>query len=151
MTGTTLPNRKHKYVPHLPTLLAVCEGNYARLMRLVPDCDSVDMTYRFAVASGNEYQVRILESSRYTSTLEMLQLSNGGPAYMQPVMQVRLYHDAKMAEVIHSQHVGALKPSYGYPNLRMHQKNEKEMVNRFLAEWLSFCLDQKAKQQSPTS
>jgi uncharacterized protein YqiB (DUF1249 family) len=49
-----------------------------------------------------------------------------------------------MAEVISSQNVSAIKPSYGYPNQKMHQKNEKEMVNSFLAEWLVFCLTHKA-------
>jgi uncharacterized protein YqiB (DUF1249 family) len=30
----------------------------------------------------------------------------------------------------------------------MYQKNEKEMVNRFLAEWLQFCLKHSAKLDS---
>jgi uncharacterized protein YqiB (DUF1249 family) len=58
------------------------------------------------------------------------------------VVQVRLYHDAKMAEVISAQNIGSLKPSYQYPNTKMYQKNEKEMVNLFLAEWVQFCLTQ---------
>ena len=47
-----------------------------------------------------------------------------------------------MAEVISAQNIGSLEPSYRYPNTKMYQKNEKEMVNLFLAEWLHFCLTQ---------
>jgi uncharacterized protein YqiB (DUF1249 family) len=62
--------------------------------------------------------------------------------FLRPVVKVRLYHDAKMAEVISAQNIGSLQPSYRYPNIKMYQKNEKEMVNIFLAEWLQFCLTQ---------
>ncbi|MCC2617934.1 DUF1249 domain-containing protein [Aestuariibacter halophilus] len=139
MTGVNKQRLQTKYVPHLPTLLAVCEVNYARLLRLLPDCDSEDLCYRFSVNDRLYYQIRILDSSRYTSTLECRQITQGNPGYLNPVMQVRMYHDAQMAEVLKSQHIGALKASYAYPNQRMHQRNEKEMVNRFLAEWLVFC------------
>ena len=50
-----------------------------------------------------------------------------------------------MAEVISSQNTGKLEPSYDYPNIKMRQRNEKQMVNIFLAEWLDFCLKQKPK------
>ncbi|MFT4748002.1 MAG: hypothetical protein ACI8XG_002086, partial [Congregibacter sp.] len=35
-----------------------------------------------------------------------------------------------------------------YPNTKMYQKNEKEMVNLFLAEWLQFCLTQSSQLHS---
>lgn len=135
-----ITNKQRKYVPDLPSLLAVCEANYARLLRLLPDCDTVTLSYSFEINEGLYYRVKILDSSRYTSTVELAQLANGVPTYMRPVMQVRLYHDANVAEVLSVQYIGSLKPSYAYPNTHMHQPNEKEMTNRFLAEWLAFCL-----------
>ena len=148
MSGIELNNQQRKYVPHLPSLLAVCETNYARLLRLLPDCDTLDLSYSFTLNTRTTYQINIIESSRYTSTITLAQLSQGMPEFLRPEMQVRLYHDAQMAEVLSSQNFSAFKPSYQYPNNRMHQRNEKEMVNRFLAEWLSFCLQQKNKQQA---
>lgn len=142
MSGIESNNLQRKYVPHLPTLLAVCEVNYARLLRLLPDCDTLDLKYNFSINKHLSYRITIIDSSRYTSTLELAQCNDSVPAYLSPVMQVRLYHDAQMAEVLHSQNIGAIRPSYAYPNKKMHQKNEKEMVNRFLAEWLQFCLQQ---------
>ncbi len=149
MTGKRA-NLNRKYVPHLSSLLAVCELNYARLLRLLPDCDTLSLSYQFEIADGLHYRVKILDSSRYTSTVELAQLADGVPNYLRPVMQIRLYHDAQVAEVLSAQHIGSLKPSYVYPNRQMHQPNEKEMTNRFLAEWLGFCL-QHSKSASSTN
>ena len=134
-----------KYVPKLANMHQVCEVNYGRLLRLLPDCDTEDLQYQFQVNASLSYTIKIIECSRYTSTLEMSQKSLIGQVkyeFLRPVVQVRLYHDARMAEVISAQNIGSLKPSYRYPNTKMYQKNEKEMVNSFLAEWLQFCLTQ---------
>jgi len=132
-----------KYVPKVANMHQVCEVNYGRLLRLLPDCDTEDLQYQFEVNTSLLYTIKIIECSRYTSTLEMSQKSQMGYEFLRPVVQVRLYHDAKMAEVISAQNIGSLKPSYQYPNIKMYQKNEKEMVNLFLAEWLQFCLSQR--------
>ncbi|MGK0501659.1 MAG: hypothetical protein ACJARF_000414 [Alteromonadaceae bacterium] len=128
-----------KYVPHLPTMQAMCELNYAHILRILPDCDTEELNYVFTVGDALTYEIKIIESARYTSTLSLKQTSDDMPSYLTPSMTVRLYHDARMAEVINSQNTGALQPSYEYPNLKMRQRNEKQMVNIFLAEWLDFC------------
>lgn len=131
-----------KYVPHLPSMQALCEVNYSRFLRILPDCDTEELSYRFSVGAQLCYQITIVESARYTSTVTIEHTNTATPAYLKPAMTVRLYHDARMAEVISSQNTGAFAPSYGYPNRDMHQRNEKHMVNVFLAEWLQFCLQQ---------
>lgn len=133
-----------KYVPNLKGLHTLCEVNYVRMMKLLPDCDEIDQSFRFGSGQGMRYMIRIAEASRYTTTLEVAQINESLPAWLKPSMQVRLYHDARMAEVLSSQNVSAIKPSYSYPNQKMHQKNEKEMINCFLAEWLVFCIKHKA-------
>lgn len=137
-----------RYVPKLANMHQVCEHNYARLLSLLPDCDTESLAYHFQVNASLKYQMTIIESSRYTSTIEMSQRCSEGPEFMRPNVVVRLYHDAQMAEVISSQHIGALKPSYEYPNSKMYQRNEKELVNQFLAEWLLFCLKHSEQLQS---
>ncbi|MBF7071882.1 DUF1249 domain-containing protein [Glaciecola sp. MH2013] len=133
---------RKKYVPHLPSILATCEQNYAYALRLLPDCDSESLSYQFQINDSLSYRITIIESTRYTSTIEMAQFTKNAPAFLQPLMEVRLYHDAKVAEVLSCQRISRLEPSYEYPNLNMHQRNEKQMVNIFLAEWLQFCLQQ---------
>ena len=103
-----MTNRSNKYVPHLPSILAVCEANYARLLRILPDCDTVTLSYSFEITEGLFYRVKILDSSRYTSTVELAQLTAGVPDYLRPVMKVRLYHDANVAEVLSAQHIGIM-------------------------------------------
>ncbi|MGS2719224.1 DUF1249 domain-containing protein [Paraglaciecola aestuariivivens] len=129
----------------------VCEVNYGRLLRLLPDCDTENLTFHFDINNNLQYTITIVECSRFTSTIEMSQKNQSGYAFMRPIVKVRLYHDAKMAEVISAQNIGALEPSYRYPNSQMYQKNEKEMVNLFLAEWLHFCLSEKQQQQILTN
>lgn len=140
MAGIVTQRNNRKYVPHLPSMQALCELNYSHVLRILPDCDTEDLSYAFSVGKGLSYEIRIVESARYTSTLSIVQTTKELPTYLTPSMTVRLYHDARMAEVISSQNTGALQPSYDYPNLKMRQRNEKHMVNIFLAEWLSFCL-----------
>lgn len=132
--------QRKKYVPSLANLQAVCAANYGRLQRLLPQVDEQNMAYCFAVGSNLSYAIVIQQCEPYTTTLEMRQVSNGLADYLQPVMQIRLYHDARLAEVLGFQHMGKFRPSYQYPNQLMHQKNEKELVNHFLGEWLGFCL-----------
>lgn len=113
------------------------------MLKLLPDCDTLNLSYEFEVSKQLKYRIEIVDSSRYTSTIEMLQLSTSTPAFLRPKMRIRLYHDAKVAEVLAAQRTSKLKPVYEYPNLNMHQRNEKFMVNVFLAEWLHFCLTQR--------
>lgn len=134
---------RKKYVPHLPSILATCENNYVCMLKLLPDCDTRELKYEFEVNEALKYSIGIVDSSRYTSTLEMAQISANTPKFLQPKMIIRLYHDAKVAEVLEAQRTSQLKPVYEYPNLNMHQRNEKFMVNVFLAEWLHFCLTQR--------
>jgi uncharacterized protein YqiB (DUF1249 family) len=140
----------NKYVPHLPSLLAVCDANYGRLLKLLPDCDTEDLLYEFDVSPVLRYQIQIIECCRYTTSVEIRQIPDNSPAYMQPSMLVRLYHDASMAEVLSFQHIGQIKASYRYPNHQMLHRNEKEQMNIFLAEWLCFCLENH-KKQTPIS
>lgn len=139
-----------KYVPNLRSLHTVCELNYVQLLKLLPEVEEMDLSYRFGCAEELTYVITILDFSRYTTTIEIKQVGAGLPEFMKPCMQVRLYHDARMAEVVASQHVSGLQPSYSYPNKSMYQKNEKEMVNIFLAEWLYFCIQQRPIESTPS-
>jgi uncharacterized protein YqiB (DUF1249 family) len=108
-------------------------------MTLLPDVDTDDLTYTFAVSDKLKYKITILDTAPYTTTLRMEQI-DALQLYLKPVMDIRIYHDARMAEVLSSQHAGAIAPSYDYPNPDMRHRDEKERVNGFLSEWLGFCL-----------
>lgn len=121
--------------------MRLCETNYMQLLKLLPSQFFSSQRYRFAAGQNIHYQIDVLEQSRYTSLLKVQQICDGQPEFMRPVIRVRLYHDARLAEVCASQHIFHLQPKYDYPNDKMHHKDEKLQVNLFLADWLKFCIE----------
>ena len=124
------------------------ETNYAKLLPLLPRSDMVGDMLVYLVCD-DVYQLEIIESTRYTTVITLGLLESEKVAdYLAPLLTVRLYHDAKVAEVCAVQQISRLKPIYDYPNLRMHQKNEKHQVNLFLGDWLKHCLRHGLSKQS---
>ncbi len=140
--------RQKNYSIDLRAHMAECEANYARLMRLMPMLVDGDQS-RFAITLGDsEPQVilRIVERHRYTTVIELSQ-SNGresenGDAGDMPEtrLEIRVYHDAKSAEVITFQDQRRFRAVYEYPNRQMRHPDEKVQVNRFLGEFLQMCI-----------
>jgi uncharacterized protein YqiB (DUF1249 family) len=131
--------RKPGYRIDLRALHALCEANYARLMRLFPNYETCNQR-EFAVG-GDRVVFDVVERSRYT-TIFRLQSKARESHWLMPInMEVRAYHDAGMLEVAAFQAVNRVAGRYTYPNARMHQEDEKNQQNAFLADWLSHCLD----------
>jgi uncharacterized protein YqiB (DUF1249 family) len=83
--------------------------------------------------------LEVLESCPYTSTIRVRQ--EHSLAWLPvPQLEVRVYHDARMVEVIGAQSARRFRGIYPYPNADMHQPDEKTQLNLFLGEWLSHCL-----------
>lgn len=139
--GLTL--NRDRYRVDLPGLQALCELNYWRLSRLLPQMRSAEQGSRIVLGRDEQSQtalmLRVLESCPYTSTLEVREevpgLSLGSAALL-----VRVYHDARMAEVVEDEQGRAFLGRYPYPNPEMYQRDEKTQRNAFLAEWLNHCL-----------
>ncbi len=134
---------KRKYVPDLTRQMAVCEANYARIFKLMPDMDDRDSREFQLVSGEHQAQVRIdvVERFTYTSTLQVSQIGCNGSEWLEsPTLIVRLYHDASMAEVICMKSLRQLSGVYPYPNREMRQPDEKVQLNHYLGEWLSHCL-----------
>ncbi|MAR90254.1 MAG: hypothetical protein CML06_05145 [Pseudomonadales bacterium] len=120
-----------------------CEINYHRLMRLLPELEQQE-DWLFGVDGNPEktrkVRIHVVERSRYTTTVNVAQESLLDDWVPKPVITVRLYHDAQMAEVLSFQRNRHLRQSYPYPNEKMFQPDEKAQLNTFLGEWLEFCL-----------
>lgn len=151
-----------KYHPKLSTLMSLCEINYMLLMRLLAnnDEDIIGKERNFFISDFLAYNIKTLEITRYTSLISICQeMPNANKedvehfknldkknkkdllsSILHPKMTIRLYHDARMAEVISNQDIRQVKPRYDYPNNKMHLPDEKEQINIFLKEWLQLCL-----------
>ncbi len=136
-----MPKRKYKI--DLAGQMAECEANYARLMQLLPNMAAVDQC-RFAVEQPNgrsaHYCISVVERCKYTTMLELSQSLPVSEWAGAPDFSLRVYHDAKMAEVTAFQGRHRLQPRYEYPNQQMLHCDEKSQLNIFLGEWLSHCL-----------
>lgn len=104
-----------RYTPDFPEMMRVCETNFAQLRRLIPRVDEVGESVAYQV-NGASYQLTIIESTRYTSVVEIVQIEPAVRYWSLPSMVVRLYHDAMVAEVCASQQIFRFKASYDYPN-----------------------------------
>ncbi|BBQ24173.1 DUF1249 domain-containing protein [Aeromonas sp. WP2-W18-CRE-05] len=129
-----------RYVPDLMSLQRTCEVNYMALMKLLPPGGSVGAERRYQVGNGLQFQLTVTEESRFTSQVILAQHNPELPSYLQARIEIRLYHDVRIAEVCAAQQISMLQPRYDYPNQKMHHRDEKEQVNLFLADWLRFCL-----------
>lgn len=131
-----------RYVPDLKKLSAACEGNYMRLKKLLPNFE-LGYEKTFSIQS-NQHQgkvtLEVVESFPYTSTVKVVQQSASSFWLQPPSMHVRLYHDARSAEVTSYQNQKRIEGKYQYPNTQMRMPDEKTQLNQFLAEWLTHCL-----------
>ncbi len=125
--------------------MAECDLNYERLMRLFPAVRQEQVRCISLLGTSDEatkctlVELRVLERSRYTTLIQLVQrpqLSWG----RSPNMRIRMYHDAKSAEVVEYQHQNRFHGSYELPNRRMRQRDEKAQLNQFLGEYLRYCL-----------
>ncbi|CCK77656.1 MAG: DUF1249 domain-containing protein [Oleispira antarctica] len=137
-----------RYVPDLKKMAAACEGNYIRLNKLMPDFE-LGYEKSFFISGDTpsespEYEARIhlkvIESFPYTSTIEVVQKGICPDWIQPPCMIVRVYHDARSAEVTSYQNQKRIHGKYQYPNPQMRMPDEKAQLNQFLAEWLTHCL-----------
>jgi uncharacterized protein YqiB (DUF1249 family) len=129
--------RPQKYVPNLQKMQAVCSRNYALLLRLLPMEYEQAASWDIKCDKHLEFQLKIIERSRYTDTLSIIQLTSHLPKFMVSEFEVRVYHDAQMAEVIGFQKHKRLRQNYPYPNAKLHHKDEKYQVNSLLKDWLN--------------
>jgi uncharacterized protein YqiB (DUF1249 family) len=134
---------RERYRVDLAGLQSACESNYVRLHRLLPNMRANPAARRVALSQGDQLLgvlvLEVLEACPYTTTLLVSQ-EHSLPWLPVPKMEVRVYHDARMAEVIRAENTRRFRSIYRYPNAAMHQPDEKSQLNLFLGEWLGYCL-----------
>jgi len=128
--------------------MSLCANNYFLFLKIQADQTKLDQQRHFFINDHLAYAITVNEVTRYTSLITFEQkviaakksIHKSLLSSFHPRMSIRLYHDARMAEVISSQDIYQVKPRYDYPNKHMHQQDEKQQINQFLNEWLHLCL-----------
>ena len=145
------------YTIDLSEQMAVCDANYIRLLKLLGTTRSLSrrviaLPHLGKIVHREQVYVdlEVMEDFKYTSTIAIKQIVKRGKSpgtdtafqYNSPEMIVRMYHDAKTAEVTSYQNHKYFKAIYPVPNQFMYQSDEKEQLNLFLAEWLNLCINE---------
>jgi len=144
---------RERYKVDLVELQNACAANYVRLLRLLPQMRELremsqlsqhgSLSRRVALSLGDQslgiLVLEVLQACPYTTTLQVRQELSLSWLPV-PQMEVQVYHDARMAEVVRAEHTRRFLSCYPYPNAAMHQPDEKTQLNLFLGEWLSHCL-----------
>ncbi len=137
------------YKVDLKNFMARCESNYRRLHQVFPDM-AVDQERCLGLTTvdNREVVLTVLERTPYTTLLAVEEkLKNAANPttntdWFKPLLlTVRIYHDAKLAEVVSCDGMRNAKPKNEYPNKNMLQRDEKAQWNRFLEEWLVVCIE----------
>lgn len=147
-----------------PNPMHLYEMNYFALMQLVPELE--DQSYLKTASTSNtdeisqflssshfnstsnfhvnfkmdeaDLTIRLIEVNKYTQHIQIVNTFKQDKKLIPTLcLNVRVYHDVSLAEVISCSGVGKLQPNYIYPNEQMLLKDEKRQANRLLFEWLS--------------
>ncbi len=146
---------KLMYRPDLDELLSQCELNYLLCYKLWPQLFEGDFESRVKLQAQSrlvrkkvlKLEMQVIDMAKYTSTLN---LNISGPARALKSgmsLVVRLYHDARMMEVMEGSGPGALKPVY--EKAQKHRSvDEKRQLNRFVGECLKAALNKPLVKQA---
>jgi uncharacterized protein len=139
------PEFRPRYRVDLAAYMRTCDRNFRRLLTLIPDLESSKEGRVWKHRLGDDLNVMftLTESFPYTATLQVA-LANGRSAWparlSMPVIDVRLYFDARTAEPVSYQGRRRIPARSAVPNADMYHQDEKRQINEFLAQWLQLCL-----------
>ena len=121
------------------------EANYIRLRLLCPDLHRIEGEAVSRVSGCLDLHLRVLETSRFTSTLLLTYYlpDDEGGRRADPNVVVRMYHDAHQAEVLSRACRVRDRVRDARGSARQTGMDSallcKWRVNRFLYKWLGYC------------
>jgi uncharacterized protein YqiB (DUF1249 family) len=124
------------------SLMSLYESNYIRLGWLIPDLTVFQSTAVSEISGDCPLHLRLHERSRYTTTLTLTYLfDEDGVAVSDPDLQIRIYHDARLAEV---QACARWHRHAKLESLRSElarSLGERWLRNMMLNKWLDYCVE----------
>ncbi len=125
---------------NLAGLIDIYESNYFRLMRLVPDLETLDGTVVSRVAGALDLYLTIRERQRYTTTIVLTyRFPEDDETYLEPNARISVCHDVRTAEVVSHCRRRRQRPLPQWRRRSMPEVDRKWDLNRFLQKWLGFC------------
>jgi uncharacterized protein YqiB (DUF1249 family) len=124
------------------SLMTLYESNYIRLRSVIGDARALAGTAVSHVPGDLDLYVEALEHSPYTTILRLTYLFEDGAATLaDPDLEVRVYHDARLAEASRCarwvRHPGLAGLRAGLPTAL----GERWLRNMLLNKWLDYCAE----------
>ena len=121
--------------------MTLYESNYIRLGWLAPDLRRLRGSLTSEVAGEPALELAVVEQCRYTTALQMTyRFGDGERAEREPGLEIRVYHDARLAEACGTgaapahprlqRLVGGVAPNHG----------KRWSCNMLLNKWLEYCV-----------
>ena len=110
----------------------ICESNYQKLLKLIPDLLAFKETAIGLAPNNTTLHIKVIESTPYTMTVELSHCFIKNPdEFLEPAVKIRLYLDAMLAEVL-SDHVRAsVAQVFKNPGLSREIMSYKWRLNYF--------------------
>ncbi len=119
----------------------ICESNYQKLFKLIPDLMRFKATATGLAPHHTTLHLEIIERTPYTLTLELSHcFQRDNDELMEPAVKIRLYLDAQLAEVLSDHARAGVAQVFKDPGLSREIMNYKWRLNYFLQKWLDHCL-----------
>ncbi len=119
----------------------VFEENFRLLQRLLPELEQGGDRFLLSAGEGEELELLILERARYTTMVELGKAFRIDGEWLPDLsMQLRVYHDARVVEVVAYQGCQRIPARYQVDNHGRHHKDDKRQINFLLHDLLHYCL-----------
>ena len=127
----------------LPALIDLYEGNYLRIMRLLPDLEILEGTLVSRVAGALNLYATVEERFKYTTTVSLTyRFEDAENLALEPNARVCVYHDVRAAELVSHCRRKRTRKARAWIRGRMPELDRRWEMNRFLYKWLKFCSNQ---------
>lgn len=126
--------------PDFAGLMTMFDANFKRLGWLVPpDGDA----FRSRAQGSPDLFVEVLERHPYTTELRLTHyFVEGDDAVGDPDARLRIYHDARQAEILSCRPGRSFRRLHGPWVPSPAELHRRWTINRFLFKWLDYLLDQ---------
>ena len=131
------------------SLMSLYESNYIRLRGLIPHLEAIGTSALSTVSGDCPLHVMIEERSRYTTTLTLTYLfdvpdaadGSASPGLRDPDLQIRVYHDARLAEVQSCARWHRHEVLESIRSDCARALGDRWLRNVMLNKWLDYCVE----------
>jgi len=119
----------------------MCASNYQKLLKLMPELLVLKEVAIGVALNNTPLHITVIENTPYTMMIELNHCFNQSKdEYLEPAVKIRLYLDAKLAEVMSDQAHSPIAMAFKDKGLSKDIMNYKWRLNYFLQKWLDHCL-----------